>query len=435
MTLSSLPLGWQQPRPGQVRPLPILHDGEGHLVTVAPTGAGKGVSCIIPALLTYPGPVIVIDPKGENYAVTARRRREMGQAVHVLDPFFVTDADTRDALDPLDLVAVKTPSEADDAAVVARLLVQGQTSHKEPYWDERAETLIIGLILHVLHHSPTPHRSLAEVRHHINVNPANVRQSDFLVPGQVKHAEILAAQSLFTCGMHEKTAGCIVSVAAQHTAFLRTGPVQASICRSTVKLDDIEAGKPMTIYLVLPPDKLASHGKLLRLWLGVMMAALSRRRTRPKLATLLIVDEAAQLGPLNELRTAVTLMRGYGVKVWSFWQDLSQLIRTYPLDWKSLMNNCAVQTYLRPMSPSAAAEIDEYLMHSAPKPAAHLKDSEAILVRAGDQPTIMRRANYLTDALFAGRADPNPFHPAEPKQEAAERPEGNVIVFPHWGSS
>ncbi|MBN8913493.1 MAG: type IV secretory system conjugative DNA transfer family protein, partial [Rhizobiales bacterium] len=47
---------------------PVLDDGhEGHLITIAPTGAGKGVSCIIPALLTWRGPAVVVDPRGENY--------------------------------------------------------------------------------------------------------------------------------------------------------------------------------------------------------------------------------------------------------------------------------------------------------------------------------------------------------------------------------
>ena len=48
---------------------PILHTGDGHLITLARTGAGKGVGCIIPALLRYRGPVIVIDPKGESRIV------------------------------------------------------------------------------------------------------------------------------------------------------------------------------------------------------------------------------------------------------------------------------------------------------------------------------------------------------------------------------
>src|SRR5262245_12087328 len=70
---------------------PILLTGEGHLMTIAPTGAGKGTGCIVPALLRYPGPVIVVDPKGENAAITARRRRDLGQQVVVIDPMGVTD--------------------------------------------------------------------------------------------------------------------------------------------------------------------------------------------------------------------------------------------------------------------------------------------------------------------------------------------------------
>jgi type IV secretion system protein VirD4 len=67
-------------------------DGEGHLITIAPTGAGKGRGALIPNLLMYEGPAIVIDPKGEASRVTARRRRELGQEVYILDPFnLVTD--------------------------------------------------------------------------------------------------------------------------------------------------------------------------------------------------------------------------------------------------------------------------------------------------------------------------------------------------------
>ncbi|MDH5728886.1 MAG: type IV secretory system conjugative DNA transfer family protein, partial [Gammaproteobacteria bacterium] len=35
---------------------PIWHQSKEHLITIAPTGAGKGVSCIIPTLLEYHGP-------------------------------------------------------------------------------------------------------------------------------------------------------------------------------------------------------------------------------------------------------------------------------------------------------------------------------------------------------------------------------------------
>ena len=66
---------------------PILHTGEGTWSRSHPLGQARASVCIIPALLRYPGPVVVIDPKGENYWVTAQRRRELGQRVIVLDPF------------------------------------------------------------------------------------------------------------------------------------------------------------------------------------------------------------------------------------------------------------------------------------------------------------------------------------------------------------
>ncbi|WP_293683020.1 type IV secretory system conjugative DNA transfer family protein [uncultured Phenylobacterium sp.] len=63
---------------------------------------GKGVGTIIPNLLTYPGSVICIDPKGENARVTARRHGQFGPD-HVLAPFGVTGQPSA-AFNPLDRI-------------------------------------------------------------------------------------------------------------------------------------------------------------------------------------------------------------------------------------------------------------------------------------------------------------------------------------------
>ena len=49
----------------------LRYPGPAHLLTIAPTRTGKGVGTIIPNLIDYPGPVVCIDPKGENAIVTA----------------------------------------------------------------------------------------------------------------------------------------------------------------------------------------------------------------------------------------------------------------------------------------------------------------------------------------------------------------------------
>ena len=38
-------------------------------MTFGRTGTGKTTRCVIPTLLTYEGPIIVNDPKGEIYVV------------------------------------------------------------------------------------------------------------------------------------------------------------------------------------------------------------------------------------------------------------------------------------------------------------------------------------------------------------------------------
>ena len=60
----------------------IGHADDRHTVTVANSRGHKGVSAIIPTLIKYKGSTIVIDPKGENAAITAEyRAKQLGQDV------------------------------------------------------------------------------------------------------------------------------------------------------------------------------------------------------------------------------------------------------------------------------------------------------------------------------------------------------------------
>jgi type IV secretion system protein VirD4 len=58
-----------------------------HTAIFAPTRSGKGVSCILPFLLTCDESCVVIDPKGENALLTSEARKNMGHEIVVLDPY------------------------------------------------------------------------------------------------------------------------------------------------------------------------------------------------------------------------------------------------------------------------------------------------------------------------------------------------------------
>jgi type IV secretion system protein VirD4 len=59
-----------------------------HVSVYAPTGAGKGVSCLIPWLLTTDESAVIVDFSGDLTLQTAEyRERKMGHKVVILDPF------------------------------------------------------------------------------------------------------------------------------------------------------------------------------------------------------------------------------------------------------------------------------------------------------------------------------------------------------------
>lgn len=432
-----LVLGWAEKGRRNGFPSPIWNDSrEGHLVTVAPTGAGKGVSCIIPALLTWRGPAIVIDPKGENYAVTAARRRAMGQRVHVLDPFGVTGCIQRASLNPFDMLGPLSSATVDDMQMLAEACVQEKVlgTHNDPYWDNRAEQLIVEAIRYCRSGLTRP--TLRDVRIVLEMYDDMTNLDRFSSGGFVCHPDIrltFGPRGMAT----DKTRICIVSTAMDHMAFLSDGAVLDSLFHSTIDLKKVERGDPMTIYLVLPPDKLITHRKLLRLWLTTLMSALSKRTAAPRVPTLLLVDEAAQLGEMRQLTSAITLMRGYGVKVWTFWQDLSQIKKLYKDDWESILNNCSFHQYFGASTPMAGRLLQDYLGDTCPRAVSSFKPTELALYRPGHRGQVARLPNYLADAMFAGLYDPNPFHAAQPElqlvdedYEVQERDGAVVLTFP-----
>jgi type IV secretion system protein VirD4 len=64
-------------RPGRI----LRHSGQTSTIMFAPTRSGKGVSSVIPTCLDYPHSLITIDPKGENFNITAGYRRKFS---HIL---------------------------------------------------------------------------------------------------------------------------------------------------------------------------------------------------------------------------------------------------------------------------------------------------------------------------------------------------------------
>ena len=133
-----------------------------HFITIATNRSGKGRSAIIPNLLTWPGSALVVDPKGQNAAVTAaarghgggRVKKGMGQSVRIVDPFGELKAQGVDlpthrfnpltALDPAALDVVEQIRRLTDALVVP------DPKGGSDFWDRSSSIVIAGAVAHVL---------------------------------------------------------------------------------------------------------------------------------------------------------------------------------------------------------------------------------------------------------------------------------------------
>ena len=146
--------------------LPVGVDDDRHLGTGAQNRGGKGTGLIIPNLLKWPGSTVVIDPKGENAAITAKHRSKIpGHKVAVFDPFDESKLpeELKATINPLDMIDIESDDAIDIAGLIADSLIV-KANAKDMHWDESARDLITGLILHVCDTEEEEYRNLGRVR-------------------------------------------------------------------------------------------------------------------------------------------------------------------------------------------------------------------------------------------------------------------------------
>ena len=112
--------------------VPVGYSDDRHVCLVSGSRGGKGTTSIVNNLISWPGSICVVDPKGENATITAARRgkgsahcKGLGQAVQVLDPFKAAQVDDslRGRFNPLDALDPANEETIDEAGRIADAVV------------------------------------------------------------------------------------------------------------------------------------------------------------------------------------------------------------------------------------------------------------------------------------------------------------------------
>ena len=352
-----------------------------HMLTIAGSRAGKGVSLIIPNLIYYRGSAVVIDPKGENAARTAGRRGKgtkaggagLGQDVHVLDPFGESGIPTA-SFNPLELLDPNSPDVVEDIGLFADALIT-HPEHGERHWSDSAQALIRALILLVVADVRfRDRRNLITVRGLLNLTDPTIEKEQALFEerfggGKSKGdnfgtGKMSAERALikmlddqtgtpygYVCigmaeqlmAMGDKERGSVLSSARTQTQWLDSPKMTAVLENTDFDLADLKR-KRATVYLCLPATRMTTHARWLRLVVLLALGAMERVKTKPELPVLFVLDEFPVLGYLQSVEMVAGLMAGFGVKLWPIIQNVGQLKQHYSKSWETFIANSGIVT-------------------------------------------------------------------------------------------
>jgi type IV secretion system protein VirD4 len=119
---------------------------------------------------------------------------------------------------------------------------------------------------------------------------------------------------------------------------------------------------PVTIYIVLPPDRIGTHNLWIRLVVASILRPLMKDTKEPENRTVLILDEFPALAEgdgFPAISRNMAMMRGYGLTLWSVWQDLSQATRIYGQHWETFASNAGILQAFQPQDLKTSTYLSE----------------------------------------------------------------------------
>ncbi|MCU0287178.1 MAG: type IV secretory system conjugative DNA transfer family protein [Acidobacteria bacterium] len=329
-----------------------------NILTIASSRSGKGVGVVIPNLLRHPGSVIVMDPKAENYFVTASKRSQFSD-VYYLDPFDEVDAwrktnpqdirivGQKISLNPLDIIKDNDPDIVDKANSIAAGIVERPKDERDPFWNTAAQGLIEGLIIHVaFNFKNRKDRNLVSVRKLLFVDKNQLvmmlKKGDNHIEAKHLGATIENLQK------NPNQVNTIFQMAEQHLGFLKTEKVQEAVLSSNFDIFDLKK-KNVSLYLIFSTEKLMSqpiYNRLFRLWISMALNAVIYTKMIPKENVLFMLDEMAKLSYMENLYEAFSIANGSGMNVWAILQTLGQLKDIYGADkTNTILENCKIKQF------------------------------------------------------------------------------------------
>ncbi|CAG9264332.1 Type IV secretion system protein VirD4 [Burkholderia diffusa] len=312
---------------GKYRNRYLTFGGQQFVLVDAETRSGKGVSIVIPNLLTFPGSVAVLDVKDENFQLTSGYRQACGQEVYRWAPYDENGFTHR--FNPLEKIAKALPHIRIGMIQMIAARLYSTADAKNKFFYEQARDLFLGLGLYLIETSGTC--TFGEILRSATRPDKKVREhltelTETTVDGNPLSGDCLGALSRVLASPDDTMLNIVATFNAGLTLF--SNPY-ADHATSANDFDLAQVRRrPMSVYLVLPVGKLAIAGLLANLFFNELIECnldvLPSQDETIQYQCLCLMDESAAIGPLPILSKGVAFIAGYWMRLLSIFQSKSQ---------------------------------------------------------------------------------------------------------------
>jgi type IV secretion system protein VirD4 len=373
-----------------------------HLATFSRSGGGKGVSCVLPTLLSQPGSVVVLDPKSENFQQTAAFRRDrLGHTIVRLDPALLGGPGAN-AFNPLMFIKSEAPDFFDQCMDLADMIVVSKGTETDPHWDQKAREVIAGITAFVCaaEHRETQ-RNLVLVRDILSSPTAFDRAVTTML--RVNHPTVRLMGDKLS-GLVDKEKASVMSTVSRHIAWMSSEAVAACLSGNDIDPRELRRGK-VSVYFVVPAERMTTWAGLMRLWLGSFLRLLMRDGANDRVKVLFLLDEIAQLGRMQVLEDATSIARGFGITLWYIFQSLKQVEACYGEKAAVILDNISTMQFFALGNALETAEMiarrigDETIRFSTPTQGVSFGSTST----PGQMGSSNHTVNYGTNTSQVGR--------------------------------
>ncbi len=347
-----------------------VDNGEYHNLVIGATGSGKSVLIVKPMvnLLSKKGEsMIITDPKGELYKESAEYLKKCGYNIITLN---FREPERGNAWNPLTLPYSLYKAGNRDKAIellddVALNILYDPNNKDDPFWERSAADYFAGLSLGLFEDADEKQININSINYMSNAGEERLAGNStyakeyFSLKGENSTPYMFASN---TVTAPTDTRGSILSVFRQKIRKFSTQE-NLSEMLSYSDFDMRKIGEEKTAVFIIIHDEKTTYHSLATIFIKqcyeTLVDCAQSNGGKLKIRTNFILDEFANMPPLNDVDAMVTAARSRQIRFTFIIQNFAQLKDVYNNKAETIKGNCGNLVYLISTELQALEEISK----------------------------------------------------------------------------